>query len=645
MDKKIFEGMRTHLAPDDKLIAKVLERAEDLQPSEADERFSVADESVEERGAFVRNRFGIAAAAAALIAAVGVSVLLYSSARMITDSSSDSVPAAGSSDGSGTAADSSASEDSVSDPSVSSDSSVNTETELTPNCIIMGSGQNTYVMPTAVVSSVALNDYAAVMEQVSSAVGKDVNVYNMTVPLASAYYLPDDLTVDTADQKAAISELEEHLEYVKNVNIYDTMKYNAGQPIYFHTDQHWTPLGAYYAMGSFFSVSHRDYQNGTDYGLKYLNISDYTLQVIDHFVGNTSGLYYEARGSFLNVYDEFDYYIPPVKCEVTYWDKTFTKEERKTDTLFELSNKYAYIYQIQLGPIDGEENIIEVDTGSKNGRVLVMVCDSFGNAAVPFIVNNFEKIYYVNIYTSDVDITEMTKKVGATDLLFLTGINAAGSASAVDRIRENLKIDIDSPTGEQRAREAADQIILGMGKEKADTILCTLCDRSYQPEPGSGDHVIYGDKIYYFGKASITFSCVHDTVEAVYLNFGVPDFEEICLKKSDDEQRAIIAGRQIELGMSTEAADRQLEAVCDRTGTASGVNFYYSQGMFSKCYYFGKAVILFSYSDDKVDGVYLCLGSPDFIETEICLQNTDPNKRGIVYQVDTENYQDVTSSS
>ena len=55
---------------------------------------------------------------------------------------------------------------------------------------------------------------------------------------------------------------------------------------------------------------------------------------------------------------------------------------------------------------------------SYNGRKLVINKSSYGNALVPFLVSSFEEIVVTDFRYCDVNLPELCRSVGATDLLF-----------------------------------------------------------------------------------------------------------------------------------------------------------------------------------------------------------------------------------
>ena len=78
----------------------------------------------------------------------------------------------------------------------------------------------------------------------------------------------------------------------------------------------------------------------------------------------------------------------------------------------------------------GDEKITHVSTDVKNGRTLVIVKDSYGNALVPCLTNSFSDIYVTDMRYLDVNAVSFMKEVGATDVLFaMNTFSATGTNS------------------------------------------------------------------------------------------------------------------------------------------------------------------------------------------------------------------------
>ena len=85
----------------------------------------------------------------------------------------------------------------------------------------------------------------------------------------------------------------------------------------------------------------------------------------------------------------------------------------------------------------------KITTSFKNGRKIVVFKESYGNAFVPFLVNNFEEIYVIDIRYFGTNAVNYIKKIGATDVLFINNCFAANTSSLIKHIEDLYS----SPTG------------------------------------------------------------------------------------------------------------------------------------------------------------------------------------------------------
>lgn len=230
----------------------------------------------------------------------------------------------------------------------------------------------------------------------------NVNVYNMVVPTSSEFYVPESITGFTTSQFNKIDYVREGLKDVTNVDAYSKLKAHTSEQIFSRTDHHWFPLGAYYAAEAFADVS----------GIKFPDISEYKKVTKGGYVGS---MYTYSRDKHLyNDPEDFTMYLPPNYNELktTYYNTSFGGGY--DSNLFTSPDGGAY-YCSFLG---SDDRIAEIETGVKNGKVLVIFKESYGNAVVPFLTSGFEKIYVCDLRYFTPNAVSFCKKVGATDLLF-----------------------------------------------------------------------------------------------------------------------------------------------------------------------------------------------------------------------------------
>ena len=85
--------------------------------------------------------------------------------------------------------------------------------------------------------------------------------------------------------------------------------------------------------------------------------------------------------------------------------------------------------------LHGDHPLMKIETDLNNGRKIMVVKESFGNAFAPFLVENYENVYIVDYrYIKNVDkrsLTQMVDKYKIDDVLFVNNVSAVRSESAV----------------------------------------------------------------------------------------------------------------------------------------------------------------------------------------------------------------------
>lgn len=264
--------------------------------------------------------------------------------------------------------------------------------------------------------------FAAMVNDVKKAVGDKVNVYTLGAPVSSAFYTPKGVTGVTTDQHKAILDLSKTLDKsIKNIDTYAALSSHTDEYIYYRTDHHWTTLAAYYAVKEFAKAAN----------VPYAPLSSYEKCVKTGFTG--SMYTYSNYPEFKTYPDTYTYYKPKNKYTTTYYNGAFqngTASQLFLDSAVG-SNSYCTI-------LGSDLNLAEIKTDVKNGRTLVLIKDSYGNALTPYFVGSFEKIYVLDMRYTTVNLRSFFKKVGATDILFGSSLSSFYTPSRVDGIRAIL---------------------------------------------------------------------------------------------------------------------------------------------------------------------------------------------------------------
>lgn len=237
-----------------------------------------------------------------------------------------------------------------------------------------------------------------------------VQIYNMVIPSPIEFYVPDQYRSLTRSQKETIDLIYSTLDSaVKKVDAYSQLQAHKDEYIYFRTDHHWTGLGAYYAYVAFCDQA----------GLTPLKISDFTTKRLENFIGT---MYSQTQDStLLKNPDYVDYYLFNREYEAQVYPAG--SPYRGMD--HNLWGEYAVSPNSYSVFLQGDFPLIAVKTDIHNGRKVMIVKESYGNAFAPFLINHYEEVYIVDQRYFERPVIEFIKEKGVNELIFANNTFAA----------------------------------------------------------------------------------------------------------------------------------------------------------------------------------------------------------------------------
>lgn len=171
------------------------------------------------------------------------------------------------------------------------------------------------------------------------------------------------------------------------------------EEIYYRTDHHWTTLGAWYAYEQYTKAVGGDLQRAQ--GKKKFRC------ISKDFYGTTY-----AKINYARQADKIEIYEPADKLRVVY-----NMGEKKTKTLYDASFlKTADQYSVFTG---GNQAVLEITGGIKNGKTLLLIKDSFANSILPFLAEDYEKLVVVDLRQLNVSGDRLLEMFSPTDILIL----------------------------------------------------------------------------------------------------------------------------------------------------------------------------------------------------------------------------------
>ncbi len=194
------------------------------------------------------------------------------------------------------------------------------------------------------------------------------NVLTDKLPMWAGYY----------DQEAFLTQVEEAVGEENVINVLDTLREHSDEYIYYRTDHHWTSLGAYYGY-----LAWKD-QTGA-VAAETFDPSGLTA-VTEEFLGTLhSKLNLPFPEDTIQIFPETMKKRPKVTYDFSKVTDSYY-ESKHLDT----KNKYGYF-------MDDNHPFIEIDTGYRNGKELILIKNSFANCLVPLMANHYEKIYMIDL--------------------------------------------------------------------------------------------------------------------------------------------------------------------------------------------------------------------------------------------------------
>ncbi|MBR4100584.1 MAG: hypothetical protein IKK51_01735 [Oscillospiraceae bacterium] len=263
--------------------------------------------------------------------------------------------------------------------------------------------------------------YAETLNKYKAELGTGVNVYSLVAPTAVSYYLPKKYESYTASEIENINHINSFFDGVTPVDAYSILGEHKKEAIYSRTDHHWQPLGAYYAAQAFAETA----------GVPFAPLSDYETVTKEGYVGTLYG--YTNQKVFKDNPEPFVYYKPKNQYTTTYYNTDMTNE-RQGNLLINLDNvANSSWYLVFMG---GDERITRVQTDCTNGRKLMIIKDSYGNALVPCLTQSFSEIWVADMRYFEPGVIDFVRQHGITDVLFAMNTYSAtgGNSKKLQKI-------------------------------------------------------------------------------------------------------------------------------------------------------------------------------------------------------------------
>lgn len=313
--------------------------------------------------------------------------------------------------------------------------------------VIVGKGKNVRALMGFQGNAKLTRAYAGMVNKYQKAFGEGTQVYCMVPPTAIEFYCPDKAKSVAVSQKNVITTCYGYLDpTVKAVDCYTSLGKHVSEDIFLRTDHHWAPLGGFYAAEQFAKVAKVDFKP----------LSSYTKHVVHGYVGTMYG--YSQDASVKDAPEDFVYWKPN---DVEYSTTYITYDTKDFKVIGENApQRGEYFAKFRDGSsaayctfMGGDGKITQVKTGTKNGRKLAVLKDSYGNTIPGYLFYGFEEIHVIDHRYFLPNLVQYVKENKITDFLVVLNIfNACNPAVA--RSCEQLLTQSYAERKAQAARDA-----------------------------------------------------------------------------------------------------------------------------------------------------------------------------------------------
>ena len=243
----------------------------------------------------------------------------------------------------------------------------------------------------------AANAYIQVINRASQQL-KETKIYSMLIP--------------TSDLSQNSEYYDDNFDSVVSVPVFQVLKEHQDEYIYFHTDHHWTALGAYYAYEAFCDLK----------GMKAHSLSDYEKIRVDSFVGS-----YRSQFPELKEFPDFiDAYVP---LSTNVWKD---KSGRSYPIVKERSGYSTFMA--------GDVPYLEIENPKiQDGSSCLILKESYANSLIPFLVDHYERVYVLDFRYTNENVVDFCQQHSIDDLLIVNSLQIIANEKIVEKYESILE--------------------------------------------------------------------------------------------------------------------------------------------------------------------------------------------------------------
>ncbi len=247
-------------------------------------------------------------------------------------------------------------------------------------------------------------NYVSVINKTAKLLPPDVKFYSMLCPTAVEFYGTAQYREGTHSQREAIKKINAKLDKsIIKVDAYSNLVDSVNDYIYFRSDHHWTARGAYCGYKAFCDAS----------GNTAPALDSFTAHKLEGFLGS---LY---KSTYSNVLRDNPDYVECFELSVDAQNMVYPSADLNPE---DGVSTYVVAREVNDGNkylafIAGDQPIEKITTSVRNGRKILVIKESYGNAFVPFLCNNYEEIYVVDPRWIDMNLADFVEANGIQEVI------------------------------------------------------------------------------------------------------------------------------------------------------------------------------------------------------------------------------------
>lgn len=262
--------------------------------------------------------------------------------------------------------------------------------------------QGDRIMEVYKADNVTRDAYVEMLNGYAEALPENVRIFSMLAPTQIEFNNSENLA---DSQKETIDYVYTNMsDRIESVDVYGALEKHKDEYVFFRTDHHWTQKGAFYAYQTFVKQA-----LGKD-----TKLSDYQVQSADGFLGT---LYDQINDLSLKKYaDTIEWFDFGKNYEI---EATAFENEQFVNYKGVIYNvpqstempKYAKIFMC------GDHPFAKITTDNKNGKTLLVIKDSYANALIPLLTQDYETVLVVDPRNYYGKVTELVAEYNVDDCL------------------------------------------------------------------------------------------------------------------------------------------------------------------------------------------------------------------------------------